>query len=219
MPSSLKLKLKAESSSFHENRPLSRITSSSNSPLSRSLQQEPRIRRIANSEFADHLFVQPAAGQIFASAGAFGPPQAFLKKGTRPLLDFQQHRPQLGISGFGRAAEFHLGQRDAQLLRHRPNRLGESHVLDLLHEAEHVARTAAAKAVKELPRGMHRKRRRLLVMERTKPGIVLRPGFLQLDVVADDADDVRLLLDGFLEIGGFGHEWRTLRRNCGPEKG
>ena len=43
-------------------------------------------------------------------------------------------------------------------------------------------------------------------MKGTKPRIVLRPGLLQLDVVADDADDVRLLLQRFFEVFR-GHGW------------
>jgi hypothetical protein len=54
--------------------------------------------------------------------------------------------------------------------------------------------------MKKLPRGVHRKRRRLLGMKRTKPGEILRPSLLQLDVVADDPDDIRLLLERFFEI-------------------
>ena len=37
-------------------------------------------------------------------------------------------------------------------------------------------------------------------MKRTQPGKILRPGFLQLDVVADDADDIGLLLYRVFEI-------------------
>ena len=42
-------------------------------------------------------------------------------------------------------------------------------------------------------------------MKRTKPGVVLRPSLLQLDVVAHNANDVRLLFNGFLEVAGVGH--------------
>ena len=42
-------------------------------------------------------------------------------------------------------------------------------------------------------------------MKRTKPREILRPDFFQLDVVADDADDIRLLLDRVREIAGVGH--------------
>ena len=64
---------------------------------------------------------------------------------------------------------------------------------------------AAAEAVIELARGVHGKRRRLLAVKGTQPGVVLRPGLFQLDVVADDADDVRLLLDRVREIARVGH--------------
>src|ERR1019366_2444111 len=97
---------------------------------------------------------------------------------------------------------------DPLLPRPQPHRFGEGDVLDLLDEAEHVSRDAAAEAVIELARGVHGKRRRLLAMKWTKSRIVLRPLFLQLDVVADDADDVRLLLHGFFEIFRAGHGWR-----------
>ncbi len=39
-------------------------------------------------------------------------------------------------------------------------------------------------------------------MERAKPNPVLPPGFFQGDAFADDADDVRLLLDELGEVGG-----------------
>jgi hypothetical protein len=39
-------------------------------------------------------------------------------------------------------------------------------------------------------------------MEGTQPGIVLRSRFLELYVVADDTDDVRLLLQVLFEVGG-----------------
>lgn len=42
-------------------------------------------------------------------------------------------------------------------------------------------------------------------MERAKPGIVLRTSFLQLDVLAHNANDVGLLLDGIGEITRIGH--------------
>jgi len=50
-----------------------------------------------------------------------------------------------------------------------------------------------------------------LAVEGAEPGKVLGAGFLELDVVADDADDVGLLLDGISEVAGVGH----LMRLCG----
>lgn len=42
-------------------------------------------------------------------------------------------------------------------------------------------------------------------MKWTQPSVVLRPRFAQLDVVTNDANNVRLLLDGICEIAGIGH--------------
>ena len=133
-------------------------------------------------------------------------------------MNIEQHGAQPGFLGLCRTRERDLGQRNPQLLRHRSHRFGESNVLDFLHKAENIAGNSAAKAVIKLPRGVHRKRWCLLVMKGTEPGVVLRPRLLQLDVVADDANDVRLLLDGFLEVAGVGHGGGTaVRRNCEAE--
>ena len=56
---------------------------------------------------------------------------------------------------------------------------------------------------------MNGKRRRFLVVKRTKPGEILRSSLLQFDVVTDDADDVCLLLDDFFEVDGVGHGVKT----------
>src|SRR5215472_3488556 len=112
-----------------------------------------------------------------------------------------------------------LRQRDAQLLRHQPHGFGECDVLDFLHEAEDVAGNTATEAVIELARGVYRERWCLLAVEGAKPGIVLRSRLLQLNVVADDADDIGLLLDGVREVAGVGHETeRLVRRNCPLER-
>src|SRR5207244_5297620 len=138
---------------------------------------------------------------------AFRPLEILLKKGAGTLMNVQQHAPHLSFLGFRRTAVTRLGQRDAEFLRDRPHRLGESNVLDLLHEAEDVSRQPASEAVIELPRGMHGKRWRLLTVKRTKPRIILRPSLLQLDVIPHNADDVRLLLDRVREIARVGHGW------------
>jgi hypothetical protein len=51
---------------------------------------------------------------------------------------------------------------------------------------------------------MDRKRRRLLPMKWTQSDVV-RPRLAQLDVVADHADDVRLLLHRISEIARISH--------------
>ncbi len=135
-------------------------------------------------------------------------------------MHIEQHAAQLRIFSFRRTRVSGLGQSDIQLLRNQPDGLGKSDVLDLLHEGENVSLDAAAEAMKKLPRGMHRERRRLLAMKRTKPGIVLRPRLAQLDVVANNADDVRLLLDDLFEVAGLSHGWErktVAHLNCGAE--
>ncbi len=82
---------------------------------------------------------------------------------------------------------------------------GEGDVLDLLHEAEDIARNSAAEAVKELVGGVDRERRRLFLVKRAQPLVILRAGLAQLHVLADDADDVGLLLEGRREVAGVRH--------------
>ncbi len=123
-------------------------------------------------------------------------------------MHVEQLAAQTGFFRFARSRVRSLRQRDAHLLGDHPHGFREGDVFDFLHEAENVARHAAAKTVKKLPRGVHRKRRRFLPVERTQTGKVLRPRLLQLDVVADDADDIRLLFDRVCEIAGVRHGWR-----------
>ncbi len=78
---------------------------------------------------------------------------------------------------------------------------------------------AASEAVVELARGVDGERRRLFAVEGAESGVVLRAGLLQLDVVADDANDVRLLLDRVCEIAGVRHEVRLFRRNYPWKRG
>jgi hypothetical protein len=92
-------------------------------------------------------------------------------------------------------------------LRYQPDCFREGDVFYFLNELENVALLVTTKAVVELLRGMHRERRRLLPVKRTKPGIVLRPGPFQLDVVTDDADDIRLLLHRLFEVFRGWHGW------------
>src|SRR6266576_2725385 len=53
-------------------------------------------------------------------------------------------------------------------------------------------------------------------MERAESGKILCARLLELDVVAHDADDVGLLLDGFLEVE-VGHGWVRVKFYCGAE--
>ena len=154
------------------------------------------------------VLVQPAPRQVFAGLRALGAAQAFLEKCRARSWTSSSTVRSLASFGFLRSVEAGLGHGDPQLLGHRADGFREGDVLDFLDEGENVAGDAAAEAVKELAGGVDRERRRLFAVKGTKPGIVLRTRLLQLDVVADDADDVRLLLDVFFEVVGFGHGWR-----------
>src|SRR5437016_2990218 len=117
-------------------------------------------------------------------------------------MDVEQLGSLPGVLRFQRRTVLHARQRNTQFLRYQPHRLRKGDVLDFLDKAEYVAGNSAAKAVKELPSGVDGKRWRLLLMKWTKSGKILRPGFLQLHVIADHADDIRLRLYEFLEICG-----------------
>ena len=124
-------------------------------------------------------------------------------------MDFEQYRAQPGFFGLLRSVEAGLRNCDPQLLGHGSDRFREGDVLDFLDEGEDVSGDATAEAVEELAGSVDRERGRFLAVEGTESGIVLRAGFLQLDVVADDADDIRLLLDDVREVAGVSH--RALR--------
>src|SRR2546430_12335006 len=83
----------------------------------------------------------------------------------------------------------------------------EDGIRDLTVTGVQTCALPISETVKELPRGMHRERRRLLAMKRTQPRKILRPRLLQLDVIAHHADDIRLLLERVREIARVGHGW------------
>jgi hypothetical protein len=57
---------------------------------------------------------------------------------------------------------------------------------------------------------MDGKRGRLLLMKRTQPGKICRPGLLELHILAHNADNVRLLLYRVCKISRIGHEKEPL---------
>ncbi len=177
-------------------------------------QQEAGIGGVADAELRDHLLVQSASGEVFTGAGAFGTAQAFLKEGDRTLMDVEQLSAKTGFLGFAGRRVARFGKGHAEFLRDQPNGFGESDVLDFLDEAENVPGNTAAEAVIELARGMDGERWRLFTVKWAEAGIVLCAGLLQLDVVADDADDVRLLFDRVREIAGVRHSVLRLRTSA-----
>jgi len=118
----------------------------------------------------------------------------------------EQAATMFGGACFFRRRVADLGHGDAQFFSHHSHGFGKGDVLDLLDESENISAGIAAKAVKELVSRVHGKRRGLFLVERAQPRVILRAGFPQLDVLAHNADDVGLLLDGAGEIAGLGHE-------------
>ncbi len=120
-------------------------------------------------------------------------------------MDLKESSADFRFPCLRRAREGDLRHGDAELLRDETHSFGKSNVLDFLDETEDIARGATSEAVVELPDGVYGERRRLLAMERTESGEVLGAGFLEFDIVSDDADDVRLLLKRLFEVVG-GHQ-------------
>jgi len=128
-------------------------------------------------------------------------------------VDFEQGSPQPCVFCLSFTAESCLRQRDPDLLRDRPHRLGEGDVLDLLNKLENVSLFAAAKTVVILLGRVHRERRCLLFMEWAETGVILSAGLLQRDIVAYNADDVRLQLQVLREIGRERHAIRIVSQS------
>lgn len=57
----------------------------------------------------------------------------------------------------------------------------------------------------ELPRRVDGERWRFFLVERAQPGEVLRTGLLELNIIADNADNIRLLLEILSEVERRGH--------------
>ncbi len=115
-------------------------------------------------------------------------------------MQFEQFSALAILLGFFRGGEFPFRQRNACLLSHDFHGFGEADILDLLHEGENIAALVAAEAMVELTHRVDREGRGFLPVEGTQAGVVLPSGLLQRDVLADDADNVRLLLYELSEV-------------------
>ena len=91
-----------------------------------------------------------------------------------------------------------LWNADAAFFSNGADGFGKRGLVHLHHELEDVAALAAAEAMVELLGGVNGEGRRFLLMERAKAAEILA-AFFQANVFADDADDVRLLLDAIRE--------------------
>ncbi len=167
----------------------------------------------ADAEARNGLVVEAAAAKILTGGGGFGTAELLLKPLAGGLVKIEQKAAGAGLARFLRRVELGLGRGDAELLGDGANGLRKGDVLDFLDEGEDVSGDSAAEAVEELAAGVDGKRRRFFAVEGTKTGVVLGPGFAQLYIFADDADDVGLLLDGVSEVSGVSH--RTSLHDCG----
>src|SRR5207248_8226817 len=83
-------------------------------------------------------------------------------------------------------------------------------VFQFLDEGEDVARLVAAEAIVVLMGGVDGKGAGLFLVKGAEASVVLRAGFAELEVVADDADDVSLLLDELSEVIRHGRRFEVL---------
>jgi hypothetical protein len=109
-----------------------------------------------------------------------------------------------GFGGFFGGVEFAFGERNAAFLGDGSDGFREGEVLYLADKAEDISGLAAAEAVVELAAGVDGEGWGFFFVEGAEAGVVLRAGFAQADVAADDFDDVGLLLDGLGEVGHVG---------------
>src|SRR5215472_35539 len=91
---------------------------------------------------------------------------------------------------------------DVQLLRDQPQSLGKADIFDLLHEADDIAGNPAAETVVELAGGMDGERGCLLLVKRTEADQILGSALFELDVFADDANDIGVLFDDRKSVCG-----------------
>src|SRR5581483_5253055 len=147
-------------------------------------QQKAAFRRESDAKPGDVLIIQPTPGEVLARICRFRTPQLPLKKISRALVNLKQGRAQSSIFRLSCGVEGSLRQWDSDLLCDQAHRFRKGDVLQFLDKAEDVSGNAATKTVVELPRRMHGKRGSLLAVEWAQPGEVLRPRFLQFDVVA-----------------------------------
>jgi len=141
----------------------------------------------------------------YSRARYFRLAQLLFEEGAGAFVHLDERAAERGFLGLRWPGVLLLGQCDAELLRDRAYRFRKGDVLDLLAEAENISRNTAPEAVIELFGRMHRERTGLFLVEGTEPAEILRACLLQLDVIADDADDVRLLLHRVREIARISH--------------
>src|SRR5690348_15295675 len=154
-------------------------------------------RRVTEAEAGDRVRIESAVFKISARDFSFvtGIEDASEERGSF-AVHFDERRALLIFAAlFGRSfARF--GNGNAAFGRNGANCFGKSAPVHFHDEFENVAAFAAAEAVIELLHSVNGKGRRLFLMKRTQAAEILA-GFFQAHVLADDSDDVRLLLYAF----------------------
>jgi len=159
---------------------------------------------VADAELCDGVGGDAATGEVFAGAGSFRGFECGFEVLRGGLVDVDELAAGAGFAGLFGRAELALGEGDSTLGGYDADGLGEADVFELHDKGEDVAFFVAAEAVEVVVRRVDGERACLFFVKGAEAGVVLGAGFAQLDVVADDADDVCLLLDGLGEVVGHG---------------
>ncbi len=148
---------------------------------------------VADAEFGDRVGGDAASGQVFAGACGLGTFEGGFEVLRGGFVDVDELAAEAGFAGFFGRAELALGEGDAALGGDDADGLGEADVFHLHDEGEDVALFVAAEAVEVAVGGVDGEGAGFFFVEGAEAGVVLGSGFAQLDVVADDADDVGLV--------------------------
>ena len=154
---------------------------------------------IADAELLDDFFGDAAIFEIGAGDFAFGSVFEVLGEKCSARRDgFRRERALLIFAAFFGRAIARCRNGDAAFFGDNADGFGKRALFHFHDKFEDVAADVAAEAVVDLAQGMNVKRRRFLGVERAESAKIL-PRLLQLDVFADHANDVRLLLNTIRE--------------------
>ena len=190
--------------SLELNSPLARSTSSAKNAPSEALAHVVEVvRSEADAEPGDglrRLTPRPVRySRARAAAGAFQ--LGFKVLGRRLPAASISVPPQAGLAGLLGGVKTRASARGMPALAATARTAsGKLMFIELHHEREDVALLMAPETIKISVIRIDRKGTRLLLMERTKPRIVLRAGLAQLHIVAHDLDDIHLRLHGLCKV-------------------
>jgi hypothetical protein len=157
---------------------------------------------VADAKFSDGVRGDAAACEVLARAGSFRGFEGGFEVLCCGFVDVEELATEAGFVSFLGGAELPLGEGDAALGGDDADGLGEADVLHLHDEGEDVALFVAAETVEVAVGRVDGEGAGLFFVEGAEAGVVLGSGFAELEVVADDPDDVGLLLDELGEVIG-----------------